>query len=172
MLFRSARFWLNLSTTLAALTGISALFADNCLGRCRTEVLADMTRVYQRANFLHANAKAEEEAGLASRSRYVGWAPAVAMNMQYLSVRDMILLYAECLANDGELSAAMEQVNKIRTRAGNAANIIQFPDGKGQKYVVKTYPSTHAAFTDKNTCIAAIRFERKLELAKIGRAHV
>ena len=41
---RSARFWLNLSTTLAALTGISALFADNCLGRCRIEALADMTR--------------------------------------------------------------------------------------------------------------------------------
>lgn len=116
----------------------------------------------------HVWTKAEEEAGLASRSRYAGWAPAVALNMQYLSVRDMILLYAECLANDGELSAAMEQVNKIRTRAGNAANIIQFPDGKGQKYVVKTYPSTHAAFTDKNTCITAIRFERKLELAMEG----
>ena len=52
---RSARFWLNLSTTLAALTGISALFADNCLGRCRTEALADMTRVCQRADFLHAD---------------------------------------------------------------------------------------------------------------------
>lgn len=52
---RSARFWLNLSTTLAALTGISALFADNCLGRCRAEALADMTRVCQRADFLHAD---------------------------------------------------------------------------------------------------------------------
>ena len=52
---RSAKVWLNLSATLAALTGISALFADNCLGRCRTEALADMTRVCQRADFLHAD---------------------------------------------------------------------------------------------------------------------
>ena len=52
---RSAKFWLNLPTALAVLTGISALFADNCLGQCRTEALADMTRVCQRADFLHAD---------------------------------------------------------------------------------------------------------------------
>lgn len=51
---RSAKVWLNLSATLAALTGISALFADNCLGRCHTEVLG-MTRVCQRADFLHVD---------------------------------------------------------------------------------------------------------------------
>ena len=50
---RSAKFWLNLSTTLATLTGISALFAGNCLSQCRTERLADVTRVCQRADFLH-----------------------------------------------------------------------------------------------------------------------
>lgn len=52
---RSAKVWLNLSATLAALTGVSALFADNCLGQCRTEALADMTRVCQRADFLHVD---------------------------------------------------------------------------------------------------------------------
>ena len=39
------------------------------------------------------------------------------MNIQYLSVRDAMLLYAECLANDGDLRGAMELVNKIRKRA-------------------------------------------------------
>ncbi len=117
----------------------------------------------------HVWTKAEEDAGYASRNMYDGWAPAVALNMQYLSVRDMILLYAECLANDGELAAAMEQVNKIRTRAALAVNIPAWPAGvEAQVYEIKNYPASHPAFTDKNTCIAAIRFERRLELAMEG----
>ena len=117
----------------------------------------------------HVWTKAEEDAGLASRSKYDGWAPAVALNMQYLSVRDMILLYAECLANDGELSAAMEQVNKIRTRAALAVNQPKWGSATAkQVYEIKNYPSNHPAFTDKATCIKAIRFERRLELAMEG----
>jgi len=93
----------------------------------------------------------------------------VALNMEYLSVRDMILLYAECLANDGELSAAMEQVNKIRTRAALAVNQPKWGSATNkQVYSIKNYPSSHPAFTDKATCIKAIRFERRLELAMEG----
>lgn len=117
----------------------------------------------------HVWTKAEENAGLASRNKYDGWAPAVALNMEYLSVRDMILLYAECLANDGELAAAMEQVNKIRTRAALPVNQPKWPSGvQAQVYEIKNYPPSHAAFTDKATCIAAVRFERRLELAMEG----
>ena len=64
----------------------------------------------------------------------------------------MILLYAECLANDGELSAAMDQVNKIRTRAALAVNQPKWGSATPkQVYEVKTYPSTHPAFSDKAT---------------------
>jgi len=90
------------------------------------------------------------------------------MNLQYLSLRDCILLYAECLANDGELSQAMNQVNKIRTRAGLEPNIIKINGVPAANYKIATYPTTHAAFTDKATCIKAVRMERKLELAMEG----
>jgi len=116
----------------------------------------------------HVYYKADEEAGLASGGFSAGWAPGSAMNVQYLSLRDCILLYAECLANDGELSAAMEQVNKIRTRAANDVNIIMLDDKPAANYKVAVYPSSHAAFTNKETCIQAICMERKLELAMEG----
>ena len=116
----------------------------------------------------HVYSKAEEEAGLASGGFSDGWAPGSAMNLQYLSLRDCILLYAECLANDGELSQAMNQVNKIRTRAGLEPNIIKINGVPAANYKIATYPTTHAAFTDKATCIKAVRMGRKLELAMEG----
>ena len=116
----------------------------------------------------HVYSKAEDEAGLASGGFSDGWAPGSAMNLQYLSLRDCILLYAECLANDGELSQAMNQVNKIRTRAGLEPNIIKINGVPAANYKIATYPTTHAAFTDKATCIKAVRMERKLELAMEG----
>jgi hypothetical protein len=98
-----------------------------------------------------------------------GWAPGSAMNIQYLSVRDAMLLYAECLANDGDTKGAMEIVNKIRTRAGLDINIIKHADGTpAANYKIATYPDTHKAFTDKAECIRAVRMERKLELAMEG----
>lgn len=115
----------------------------------------------------HVYSKAEDEAGQVAI--HDGWAPGSTMNIQYLSLRDCILMYAECLANDGELNAAMEQVNKIRTRAALEVNIIKNEDGKpAANYVIKTYPTTHAAFSDKAACIKAVRMERKLELAMEG----
>lgn len=116
----------------------------------------------------HVYSKAEEDANLASGGFSDGWAPGSAMNLQYLSLRDCILLYAECLANDGEISEAMNQVNKIRTRAGLEFNIVKIDGAPAANYKISTYPANHAAFTDKATCIKAIRMERKLELAMEG----
>lgn len=111
--------------------------------------------------------KAEEDAGM--KRMYGGWAPGSAMNIQYLNVRDMILMYAECLANDGQLAEAMEQVNKIRRRAALEDNITKKEDGTpAANYKISEYPSTHAAFSNKEVCIKAIRMERKLELAMEG----
>lgn len=115
----------------------------------------------------HVFSKAESDAGLTNL--YNGWAPGSSMNMQYLSLRDIILLYAECLANDGDLNGAMEQVNIIRTRASLDVNIIKLEDGTpAANYKIATYPSSHEAFSNKETCMKAIRMERKLELAMEG----
>jgi hypothetical protein len=117
----------------------------------------------------HVYSKAESDAGLGRSNMIAGWAPGSAMNIQYLSVRDAMLLYAECLANDGELSAAMDLVNQIRTRAGLDVNIIRNDDGTpAAVYKVSPYPASHAAFADRETCIKAVRMERKLELAMEG----
>lgn len=115
----------------------------------------------------HVYSKAEEDAGM--KALYAGWAPGSAMNLQYLSVRDMILLYAECLANAGQTREAMEQVNKIRSRAALDVNIVKMADGTpAANYKVALYPSSHAAFSNKDVCLKAIQMERKLELAMEG----
>ena len=128
----------------------------------------------------HVFHKAELDAGLASNSVNGWWAPGSAKNMQYLSLRDIKLLYAECLANDGDLAGAMQQVNDIRNRAASPTNIIYqvTTDASDRQvavtttpaanYLVKPYPSTHAAFSNKDVCIKAIRMERKLELGMEG----
>lgn len=116
----------------------------------------------------HVFTKKELDAGLAGGALHDGWAPGSAINLQYLSLRDMILLYAECLANSNKLSEAMGMVNKIRERAAKPDNIIELNGQPAANYRISIYPSTHLAFRDKETCIKAIRMERKLELAMEG----
>lgn len=116
----------------------------------------------------HVFTKKELDAGLAGGALHDGWAPGSAINLQYLSLRDMILLYAECLANSNKLSEAMGMVNQIRARAAKPVNIIELNGQPAANYKISTYPETHLAFSDKETCIKAIRMERKLELAMEG----
>lgn len=116
----------------------------------------------------HVYSKAELDAGLANGGIHDGWAPGSAINLQYLSFRDILLLYAECLANDGELTAAMGVVNRVRTRAGQEVNVVMLNGAPAANYQIANYPSTHAAFTNKEVCIDAVRMERKLELAMEG----
>lgn len=115
----------------------------------------------------HVLSKAEQDAGM--KALYDGWAPGSCMNMQYLSLRDLILLYAECLAADNRLAEAMAQVNKIRARAALEVNIVKLADGTpAANYKIALYPTSHPAFSNRNVCIQAIRMERKLELAMEG----
>jgi hypothetical protein len=116
----------------------------------------------------HVYTKKELDAGLAGGALMDGWAPGSAINLQYLSLRDMILLYAECLANANKFGEAMGMVNQIRARAANPINIIKLNGAPAANYKISTYPETHPAFSDKETCIKAIRMERKLELAMEG----
>ena len=57
------------------------------------------------------------------------------MNMQYLSVRDIKLLYAEALADAGQLSEAMTQVNDVRRRAALDVNIIKLENGQAPQTI-------------------------------------
>ncbi|MDR2496408.1 MAG: RagB/SusD family nutrient uptake outer membrane protein [Tannerellaceae bacterium] len=117
----------------------------------------------------HVYSQAEADAGLGRSGMNAGWAPGSAMNIQYLSVRDAMLLYAECLANDGDLAGAMGLVNQIRSRAAKDVNIIKNAEGApAANYKIANYPASHAAFGDKAVCTKAIRMERKLELAMEG----
>ncbi len=116
----------------------------------------------------HVYTKKEQDEGLAAGNLHDGWAPGSAINLQYLSVRDCILLYAECLANDGDLEGAMEMVNKIRERAAKDVNIIKIDGVPAGNYKIGLYPKTNPAYTNKEMCIKAIRMERKLELAMEG----
>ncbi len=115
----------------------------------------------------------EQNAGVGSS---VGWAnyQLHSMNLHLLRYADVILMLAEAEAETGGLETARELVNMIRTRAGACA---QGPDGGAVEvaiddpaitwanYSVGTYDSP---WTDQATAIAAVRMERRLELAMEG----
>jgi len=116
----------------------------------------------------HVYTMASELAGLEGTTQ-TGWAPGGAMNYQMISFRDVLLLYAECCADAGELSTAMQYVNMVRARAAKDVNIVKKADGTpAANYKVGLYPASHKAFSDQATCIKAVRMERKLELAMEG----
>jgi len=129
----------------------------------------------------------KHEGGLGRTNLHDGWAPGSSMNLQYLSVRDAMLMLAELRAEDGDFAGAMNLVNQVRKRAGNDVNIVKYSakdladanlktelkaklkvGDPAANYLVKEYPATHLAFSDKATCVAAVRMERKLELAMEG----
>jgi len=76
------------------------------------------------------------------------------------------------LAEDFERAVRQDLVHihvDRRTRAALDVNIVRLPDGKpAANYSISLYPASHAAFTDKDVCLKAIRMERKLELAMEG----
>ncbi|MCR4860619.1 MAG: RagB/SusD family nutrient uptake outer membrane protein [Bacteroidales bacterium] len=59
------------------------------------------------------------------------------MNFPIIRTEDMMLLYAELLAEDGDVSGAMEIVNKIRTRAGVEARPTDCSAADALNYVKK-----------------------------------
>lgn len=68
------------------------------------------------------------------------------VNFPVLRIEDMMLLYAEVLANEGNISGALEQVNAIRERAG----------------------CDPVSASDKSTAMKYIQRERRIELMAEG----
>jgi starch-binding outer membrane protein, SusD/RagB family len=116
------------------------------------------------------NAHAKGDASLSG-----SWAGAQLsnLNVELMRYADVLLMAAECEVEAGSLTKAQEYVNMIRKRAGNCAQgadgnlkvAINAPEITWAKYKVGTYT---AAWTNKEAARAAVRNERRLELALEG----
>jgi hypothetical protein len=106
-----------------------------------------------------------------------GWQPTQlnSVNIHLFRYADMLLLLAEALVETGDLTTALTIVNQVRARAGvtaqgpgtsstNIAVPITDPSITWAVYRVNPYP----AFPDQAYARAAVRAERRLELAMEG----
>ncbi len=88
-----------------------------------------------------------------------------AINTPLIRYSDVLLWRAEIYADDGQLTDAMNLVNRIRARAANPNGFVKNSDGTpAANYVISEYTT----FPDKEYAIKAVRFERRLELASEG----
>lgn len=87
-----------------------------------------------------------------------------ALNTHIIRFADVVLWYAEALAETGDHQESQIYVNMIRRRA---ANDMVMKDGvPAANYLVKEYPESY--FDTKEKALTAIRFERKLEFGMEG----
>jgi len=94
------------------------------------------------------------------------WTPGYhSINYMIMRYADVLLMAAEAEIEAGSLEKAREYVNMVRERAANS--VVTDPDTGAPEanYVISTYDSP---WTDAATARAAVRFERKLELALEG----
>ena len=87
-----------------------------------------------------------------------------ALNWHLIRFADVILLYAEALAETDDLEGAREYVNLIRTRAAN--DVVLYNGTPAANYLVGLYPESY--FDTKENALRAIRFENKLEFGVEG----
>lgn len=107
------------------------------------------------------------------------WAPGTAINVNIIRFADVLLMAAEAEAQLGNFAKAQEYVNKVRARAASKESWLYkyadegdpmggFSSTPAANYVVKEYPAGAFAGMSKDAVLAAIYFERKLELAMEG----
>jgi tetratricopeptide (TPR) repeat protein len=107
------------------------------------------------------------------------WAPGTAINVQIIRYADVLLMAAEAEAQLGNLAKAQEYVNLVRARAASAESLVYtykdaskpldgFTSTPAANYKVAVYPAGAFAGKGKDGALAAIYFERKLELAMEG----
>jgi len=107
----------------------------------------------------------------------VGWVPTQlnGVNIHYFRFADLLLMLAEAEVEAGSLENARQLVNRVRARAGvaaqgpgttiaNMAVPINDPSITWAKYQVGLYPS----FPNQAYARTAVRYERRLELAMEG----
>src|SRR5690606_26695902 len=87
-----------------------------------------------------------------------------ALNTNLIRFADVILWYAEALAETGKFAESRAYVNLIRKRASN--DKVMKNGVPAANYNVQEYPSEF--FDSKEKALKAIRFERKLEFGMEG----
>ena len=87
-----------------------------------------------------------------------------ALNWNLIRFADVLLLYAEALAETDRYEEAREYVNMIRARAAN--DLVMFEGQPAANYLVGLYPASY--FDTKGEALQAIRFENKLEFGMEG----
>lgn len=103
------------------------------------------------------------------------------INFTFMRFADVLLMAAECEAQAGSLTKALDYVNQVRKRAANTAGFVKvstqnkksdwdaYTDASvASKPAAKYVISPYASFSDKTAALRAIHFERKLELAMEG----
>lgn len=93
------------------------------------------------------------------------WTPGyTAVNYNIIRFADVLLLAAEAEVELNNLTAALDLVNRVRTRAINSP--VKLADGvtDAANYVINTYTS----FANQDEARTAVRFERKMELSGEG----
>ncbi len=94
------------------------------------------------------------------------WTPGyTAVNYNIIRYADVLLMAAEAEAELNNLDQALTYVNMVRTRAMDSP-VVDANGDPAANYVINTYPS----FANQAEAIAAVRFERKLELS--GEGHI
>ena len=87
-----------------------------------------------------------------------------ALNWNLIRFADVLLWYAEALAETDRYEEAREYVNMIRVRAAN--DLVIFERQPAANYLVGLYPESY--FDSKEEALQAIRFENKLEFGMEG----
>jgi hypothetical protein len=107
------------------------------------------------------------------------WAPGTAINIQVIRFADVLLMAAEAEAQQNNLAKAQEYVNRVRARAAKPESWVYtyadpakpmggFTKTPAANYKIAQYPAGAFAAKGKDGALAAIYFERKLELAMEG----
>ena len=88
------------------------------------------------------------------------------MNYNIIRFADLILQLAEAEIETGNLDAALELINEVRSRAANESGFIMTEDGSSPaaNYEIDTYDG----FSNADQARTALYFERKLELSGEG----
>ncbi len=104
------------------------------------------------------------QAGEGTENDASSWTPGyTAVNYNIIRFADVLLMAAEAEVELNNLPAALDLVNRVRTRAINSP--VQDAGGSdAANYVIDTY----TAFGSQDEARTAVRFERKLELSGEG----
>lgn len=97
-----------------------------------------------------------------------GWTPGyTAINFMIIRFSDVLLMDAEAHIMTGDFATGMTHINAVRARAANPASWVQATGGgNAANYMIGQYPASQ--FVDEASSMAALRFERKLELGMEG----